>query len=177
MTEKPEYRKGAHTVLSLKYHFVWKTKYGHPVMRGDVGLGARSILREICSEKGMTIIKGVTKTSVRSLNQVIGLIVLNTDGYGHIKHMNITKICPIIQYFAFFIEINSQNTVFLLSKTPNWGYKKVLGKYYWGNHLWSRGYFCAIVGSVTEEQIKGILKIRITVTFRQGHTRCLSPQS
>ncbi|MBA1336904.1 MAG: hypothetical protein HPY66_3340 [Firmicutes bacterium] len=29
-----------------------------------------------------------------------------------------------------------------------------LKKRYWGQHLWSRGYFCATVGSVTEEMIK-----------------------
>ena len=27
-------------------------------------------------------------------------------------------------------------------------------KRYWGQHLWGRGYFCATVGSVTEEMIK-----------------------
>jgi hypothetical protein len=29
-----------------------------------------------------------------------------------------------------------------------------LQKQYWGRHLWSRGYFGATVGTVTEEQIK-----------------------
>ncbi|MDR3295710.1 MAG: IS200/IS605 family transposase, partial [Clostridiales Family XIII bacterium] len=29
-----------------------------------------------------------------------------------------------------------------------------LKKRYWGQHLWSRGYFCATVGSVTEDMIK-----------------------
>lgn len=29
-----------------------------------------------------------------------------------------------------------------------------LKKKYWGQHLWARGYFCATVGTVTEETIK-----------------------
>jgi putative transposase len=29
-----------------------------------------------------------------------------------------------------------------------------LKKRYWGQHLWSRGYFCSTVGAVTEEIIK-----------------------
>jgi len=29
-----------------------------------------------------------------------------------------------------------------------------LKKKYWGQHLWGRGYFCATVGSVTEETIR-----------------------
>jgi putative transposase len=33
-----------------------------------------------------------------------------------------------------------------------------LKKRYWGQHLWSRGYFCATVGSVTEETIKNYIE-------------------
>jgi putative transposase len=29
-----------------------------------------------------------------------------------------------------------------------------LKKKYWGQHLWARGYFCATVGSVTEETVR-----------------------
>ena len=29
-----------------------------------------------------------------------------------------------------------------------------LGKRYWGQHLWARGYFCATVGSVTKDMIQ-----------------------
>ena len=31
---------------------------------------------------------------------------------------------------------------------------KELRSKYWGRHIWARGYFCATVGSVTDEQIK-----------------------
>ena len=36
-----------------------------------------------------------------------------------------------------------------------------LKKKYWGQHLWARGYFCATVGSVTEETIKRYIETRI----------------
>ena len=29
-----------------------------------------------------------------------------------------------------------------------------LNRRYWGRHMWARGYFCATVGGVTEEQIR-----------------------
>ena len=32
-----------------------------------------------------------------------------------------------------------------------------LQKRYWGQHLWARGYFCATVGSVTEEMIRNYI--------------------
>ena len=40
-----------------------------------------------------------------------------------------------------------------------------LKKQYWGQHLWGRGYFCATVGSVTEETIKNYIE-RQEVTSR-----------
>ena len=39
-----------------------------------------------------------------------------------------------------------------------------LGKRYWGQHLWARGYFCATVGSVT----KGMIQEYIEKQFENG---------
>ena len=46
---KDRYKRGAHTVLDIQFHFVWKTKYGYPVLRGEVGLRLRDLLKRICS--------------------------------------------------------------------------------------------------------------------------------
>jgi len=56
--DRDRYRRGAHTVTDLKYHFVWKTKYSHPVLRGEIGLRLRQILREVCLEREITIVQG-----------------------------------------------------------------------------------------------------------------------
>jgi len=52
------YRRGSHTVTDLKYHFVWKTKYSYGVMKAEVALRLRDIIREICAEKGLTVVQG-----------------------------------------------------------------------------------------------------------------------
>src|SRR5258708_18437125 len=52
------YATGSHTVYDIKYHFVWKTKYSYGVLKGDVALRARQILREICAEHGLQIVSG-----------------------------------------------------------------------------------------------------------------------
>lgn len=39
--ERERYKHGAHTVLELQYHFVWKTKYSYSVLQGDIALRAR----------------------------------------------------------------------------------------------------------------------------------------
>jgi putative transposase len=33
-----------------------------------------------------------------------------------------------------------------------------LRKRYWGQHLWSKGYFCATVGAVTEKQVQDYIE-------------------
>jgi hypothetical protein len=56
--KKERYRRGAHTVTDFQYHFVWKTKYGYKVLKDEIGLRLRSIIREICSEHEMDVVKG-----------------------------------------------------------------------------------------------------------------------
>jgi putative transposase len=58
MVDRERYRRGSHTVTELKYHLVWKTKYSYPVLRGDIGLRLREVLRMVCAEQGMTIVQG-----------------------------------------------------------------------------------------------------------------------
>lgn len=55
---RDRYQSGAHTVVELKYHFVWKTKYSYKILSGDIGLRARAVIREICAEHEMTVVKG-----------------------------------------------------------------------------------------------------------------------
>lgn len=61
--DKERYRRGAHTVTDLKYHFVWKTKYSYGVLKGEIGLRIRDIIREICVQNDMAIVKGNIRTN------------------------------------------------------------------------------------------------------------------
>ena len=45
-----EYRKGAHTVYDIKYHFVWVTKYRYHVLRGEIAERARDLIRQVCGD-------------------------------------------------------------------------------------------------------------------------------
>jgi putative transposase len=121
------YRKGAHTVFDVKYHFVWKTKYGYGVLKGNVALRTRQIIREICETRGMQIVSG----NVRS-NHVHLLVSCPTD-------MSPSKI---VQYLKGKSSYRLQREF------------RELQKRYWGQHLWARGYFCATVGAVNEDMIK-----------------------
>jgi putative transposase len=124
---KGRYRRGSHTVTDLKYHFVWKTKYSYNVLQGDLALRLRDIIREICKETGMNVIKG----NVRA-NHIHILVSAPT-------HLSPAKMA---QY------LKGKSSYRLQREFPE------LQKRYWGQHLWQRGYFCSTVGAVTEEQIK-----------------------
>ena len=125
--EKDRYARGSHTVLELKYHYVWKTKYSYPVLRAEIGLRLRDLLRQICSENEISIVQG----NVRN-NHVHVLVSAPS-------HLSPSKIA---QY------LKGKSSYRLLREFPD------LKKRYWGSHLWSRGYFCCTIGAVTEEMVK-----------------------
>ena len=52
------YRRAAHTVYSLHYHFVFITKYRKPVLRGEIGTEVRDLIREICRSEDIEILQG-----------------------------------------------------------------------------------------------------------------------
>ncbi|GAB1471707.1 hypothetical protein MASR2M66_25850 [Chloroflexota bacterium] len=54
----PEYRKGSHTVYDLKYHIVWITKYRKKVLRGEIGLRLRELIKQECEAQEVQIVKG-----------------------------------------------------------------------------------------------------------------------
>jgi putative transposase len=42
-----EYGKNAHSVWDVKYHVVWVTKFGYKVLRGEIAVRTRDLLRLI----------------------------------------------------------------------------------------------------------------------------------
>jgi putative transposase len=54
-----DYRYGSHTVFKIQYHFVFVTKYRYKVLKGDVGLKVRELIRQTCEAFEIEILKGV----------------------------------------------------------------------------------------------------------------------
>ena len=122
-----EYRRDKHTVYNITYHYVWVTKYRYHVLKGDVALRARDLIRQTCLSRGITILKGSVGAD----------------------HVHILVSCPpslspskIMQY------IKGRSSRMLQDEFPH------LKKRYWGQHLWARGSFCTTVGTVTEEMVR-----------------------
>ena len=122
-----EYRHGSQTVYDVKYHIVWVTKYRYQVLQGEIAIRTRELVRQTCMSQDVTIVKGSVGRD----------------------HVHVLLSCPpsiapakIVQY------LKGRTSRLLQEEYPQ------LKKRYWGRHLWSRGYFCATVGAVTEELIK-----------------------
>ena len=63
-----EYRRGAHTVYEIHLHLVWTTKYRKAVLIGEPATRVRDVIREICGDHDVKIMKGhVSKDHVHLL--------------------------------------------------------------------------------------------------------------
>jgi putative transposase len=121
------YRHGAHTVFEIHLHLVWTTKYRKPVMRGDVGLRVREVIRQVCRAEEVEILKGhVSKDHV---------------------HLFVS-IPPQVTISRLVQRVKGKSSHALLAEFSH------LRKASWGRHLWARGYFCCSSGNVTDEVIK-----------------------
>ena len=130
-----EYRKGSHTVYNIEYHLVWVTKYRYCVLTGDGQIRVRELIRQICQQHDLTILKGhVSK-----------------------DHIHILVSAPPHQAVSYLVQkLKGRSSRMIQQEFPH------LRKRYWGQHLWARGYFCATVGPVTEELIKDYIESHIT---------------
>ena len=119
-----DYKSSSHAVWECKYHLVWITKYRYPVFVGDVGLGARELLREIARGLEMTIYAGA----------------INPD------HVHVLVLIPpqvSVSRAVQFLKGKSSHR--LLSEFA------ALRKRYWDQHLSARGYWVASSGNLTDE--------------------------
>jgi len=121
-----KYRKTSHSLYDIKYHLVWITKYRKPILYGNEAIRIRDLLRQICAEREVDIIKGhVSKDHIHLLVSVP-------------PYLSVSKL---VQY------LKGKSSHKMLAESPR------LRKQYWGRHLWARGYFAASTGNVTDEVI------------------------
>jgi len=125
------YRRAAHTVYQLHYHFVFTTKYRKPVLRGEVAQEVRKLIREICRSNDIEIVAGHVRPD-------------------HV-HL-LVSVPPQLAPSRVMQAIKGKTSHHLLM---NW---QRLRKEFWGRHLWSRGYFVCSSGNVTDEMIAEYIK-------------------
>jgi putative transposase len=120
------YRKSAHTVYLLHYHFVFIPKYRKPVLRGEIARRLRDLIREICRTKDIEILKGHVRPD-------------------HV-HL-LLSLRPEQSPSRVMQAIKGKSSHHLLQDF------RTLQRSFWGRHFWARGYFVATSGNVTDEVI------------------------
>lgn len=121
-----EYRHGAHTVFEIHLHVVWTTKYRRAALTGEVATRVRDLIREICGQHEVTIMKGhVAKDHVHLFVSIPPQVTISR----------------LIQW------LKGKSSYKMLGEFPH------LQKQFWGRHMWARGYFCCSSGNVTDEVI------------------------
>jgi putative transposase len=53
------YRKASHNVYDCTYHIVCVSKYRYSVLVGDIAVRVRDLVREICQENQVEVIRGI----------------------------------------------------------------------------------------------------------------------
>ena len=120
------YRKTSHSVYDLKYHLVWITKYRKPVLRGEIAIRLRELVRQTCAQ-------------------------LNVYLSGHVAadHVHLlVSVPPKVSVSDLMQRIKGRSSRKMLQEFGE------LSRQFWGRHFWARGYFAASSGNVTDEVIK-----------------------
>ena len=120
------YRAASHTLFHHRYHIVWITKYRYRVLRGEIREHVREVIRQVCAELNVEIVRGV----------------LAND---HI-HMFV-DIPPRLSVSEFMQRVKGRSSRKVQQRFPE------LRKRYWGRHFWCRGYFCTTSGNITNTAI------------------------
>ncbi len=129
-----QYDKGKHCVFYHRYHLVWATKYRYKVLRGEVQLRVREIVRQVCADNGVEILKGVVSSD----------------------HVHIfVSIPPKLAVSDLMRRIKGRSAFKLFREFPT------IKKRYWGCRFWGRGYFSTTNGAITEDVVLQYLESHI----------------
>ena len=122
-----DYRKTSHAVYDLKYHLVWITKYRKPILRGEIAVRLRELMRQTCATLDVYIETGHIATD----------------------HLHLlVSVPPQVSVSDLMQRLKGRSSRLMLQEFGE------LRRQFWGKHLWARGYFAASSGNVTDEIIK-----------------------
>ena len=127
------YRKSSHTVFQIHYHFVFITKYRKPVLRGEVAVRVRDMVREICRSHDIEIVKGHVRP----------------------EHVHLLlSVPPQLSPSRVMQAVKGKTSYKLLREYRH------MRREFWGRHVWARGYFVATSGNVTDEVVAKYIELQ-----------------
>ena len=134
------YRTGSHAIFHHRYHIVWAPEYRYKVLWGDVRIRVRDIIRQVCTELGVTIVSGA----------------LSRD------HVHLFVEIPPHVSVSDFVRMAKGRSSYKVQREF-----EHIRKRYWGQRFWARGYFSTTSGNITDDVIMNYLE-RHTVPNMPG---------
>ena len=125
------FQKLSHTIYECKYHIIFCPKYRYPIFEGAIGEYAKQQIHQLARQKDLV---GVEELNIQP-DHVHAILSLPPK-YSVSGVMGFLKGKTALNLFHRF---------------------KRLSKWYWGRHLWFRGYCVSTVG-LDEDQIRKYVK-------------------
>jgi putative transposase len=111
------------------------TKYRKPVLTGEVAIRMRELVRDVCKARDVEILKGLISR----------------------EHVHIfVSVPPQLSISELMKSIKGRTSRKILMEF------KTLNRQFWGRHFWTRGYFVASSGNITDEMVMQYIE-------QQGH--------
>lgn len=117
-----------HSSSEIGYHFVWITKFRHPILKNGVDITLKNILGEVCDNYGWII------HSLEVMVDHIHLFIQTTPEDSPASIIQTLKSISAVKIFTVYPKLKSQK--------------------FWGTGLWSRGYYVGTCGNMSEDVIK-----------------------
>ncbi len=124
-------RKSTHSVHQLHVHLVWSTKYRFAVLRGDIQLRCRDLIRQVCDSMDVRVLKGVVSKDHVHL---------------HLSYPPKISVSDLVK------RLKGRSARLMLDEVAE------LKKRYWGQYLWGIGYGAWSTGNITDEMIQNYLE-------------------
>ncbi len=112
-------------------HLIFVTKYRYKVLKGEIKLRCRDLLRQDCNALDIRILKGVVSTD-------------------HV-HIHI-EYAPKLSVSEISKQLKGRSSTKLQKEYPE------LKRRYWGNRFWSRGYGAFSSGNITEAMVQDYIE-------------------
>ena len=125
------YRTSSHTLTSCKAHIVWCTKYRYKVLRWEVQIRCKELIKQVCEYLDVVILKWV----------------ISWD------HVHLMIEYPPKHSISDIVKRLKWKTSRMLMQE----YAEISKKYCW-KHFWSVWYFCATSWNITDDLIQDYLE-------------------
>ena len=117
-----------HSAYNINYHIVFCPKYRHSVLKGDIEVYLKRLLKNICNHYEYDLLE------IETMPDHVHLFV---------------SAKPTVAPVTIVKALKSISAIWIFKKFPYLKRQK-----FWGSGLWSKGYYVGTAGTVTAETIR-----------------------